>query len=205
MADITVRIYSHSRSHKIASADFTYDLRKIDNPPREMRRQFDGRAKRLREHLLRDTTFSAMLESAAVEIDAACKNTGTSTFRSIVGCSINLPGLGVLHDGPVSKQPVDDHGSQILGEEGSDAQSETATEESEVRHRDGAAIDDSKVLTISCFCERGKHRSVAFAEELAKRLGYWHVALVHTDIDRKPAKIPRDKDRKLRLEIDEDR
>ena len=40
-------------------------------------------------------------------------------------------------------------------------------------------------LTVSCYCERGKHRSVAFVEELGRKPWpkEWVVEIVHRDVD----------------------
>jgi hypothetical protein len=45
--------------------------------------------------------------------------------------------------------------------------------------------EDTARLVVSCFCERGKHRSVAFAEELSRHKWPrdWAVQLHHRDVD----------------------
>jgi hypothetical protein len=47
------------------------------------------------------------------------------------------------------------------------------------------ADEDAVQLIVSCFCERGKHRSVAFAEELSRHKWPrdWAVQLHHRDVD----------------------
>jgi len=49
----------------------------------------------------------------------------------------------------------------------------------------GTAEDDPVQLLVSCFCERGKHRSVAFAEELSRHKWPrdWVVQIHHRDVD----------------------
>jgi hypothetical protein len=47
-------------------------------------------------------------------------------------------------------------------------------------------MDEGTVqFVVSCFCERGKHRSVAFAEELSRHKWPrdWAVEMHHRDVD----------------------
>jgi RNase adaptor protein for sRNA GlmZ degradation len=46
------------------------------------------------------------------------------------------------------------------------------------------AMPNERVLSVGCFCERGKHRSVAFVEELGRRKWpkQWIVRVVHRDV-----------------------
>jgi RNase adaptor protein for sRNA GlmZ degradation len=47
------------------------------------------------------------------------------------------------------------------------------------------ADDRSTDLRVGCFCELGRHRSVAFVEELARRKwpSEWEVEINHRDVD----------------------
>jgi hypothetical protein len=52
-------------------------------------------------------------------------------------------------------------------------------------------IDDrSTELRVGCFCELGRHRSVAFVEELARRKwpSEWEVEVCHRDVDQSRGK-----------------
>lgn len=65
---------------------------------------------------------------------------------------------------------------------------EAAPQISEAQEEDDIseiADDDTPQLVVSCFCERGKHRSVAFAEELSRHKWprEWAVELHHRDVE----------------------
>ena len=48
----------------------------------------------------------------------------------------------------------------------------------------------SKELRVGCFCELGRHRSVAFVEELSRRKwpSEWEVEIYHRDVDHSRSK-----------------
>jgi RNase adaptor protein for sRNA GlmZ degradation len=50
--------------------------------------------------------------------------------------------------------------------------------------------DRSPKLRVGCFCELGRHRSVAFVEELAHRKwpSDWEVEICHRDVDQSKSK-----------------
>lgn len=48
--------------------DLKFDLRKISNPPKHIRDAYDGRSKRLRDHMLADGAFVKMLDAAQLEV-----------------------------------------------------------------------------------------------------------------------------------------
>jgi hypothetical protein len=53
--------------------------------------------------------------------------------------------------------------------------------------RGSAEAQSPKVLRVGVFCEMGRHRSVAFVEELSRRKWprEWVVEVVHRDVDRR--------------------
>ena len=55
---------------------------------------------------------------------------------------------------------------------------------------DSDAGDRSQELRVGCFCELGRHRSVAFVEELARRKwpSEWEVEICHRDVDQSRGK-----------------
>ena len=50
--------------------------------------------------------------------------------------------------------------------------------------------DWSTQLRVGCFCELGRHRSVAFVEELSRRKwpSEWRVEICHRDVDQSRSK-----------------
>lgn len=72
--DYPARLYiltlvSHSHSPPLNPApQLKFDLRKITNPPKLIRDSCDGRSKRLREHMLANDDFVALVETAQASI-----------------------------------------------------------------------------------------------------------------------------------------
>lgn len=130
----TLILVSHAHARPLSHPpDLKYDLRKISNPPKHIRDAYDGRSKRLREHMLHDDAFIRLLETARTDVEAQVASLLTSDGTA------NAP-RQAPHDDQV---PVQSDASSI----GSQRNAE---------------------LIVSCFCERGKHRSVAFVEELSR-------------------------------------
>ncbi|KAK4498182.1 hypothetical protein PRZ48_010839 [Zasmidium cellare] len=107
---------------------------------------------------------------------------------------------GASHEG-VSKQASQPEETCFVAEASEDNPSDNQTRESddeeaqaqydsdqEEPNSSSGEIEpesDSRLLRISCFCERGRHRSVAFAEELG-RMAWprgWGVLVQHRDVD----------------------
>lgn len=65
----TLVLVSHSHSPPLVPApQLKFDLRKITNPPKHIRDAYDGRSKRLREHMLANDDFVALVETAQASI-----------------------------------------------------------------------------------------------------------------------------------------
>lgn len=90
--------------------------------------------------------------------------------------------------GPAIKEP-ETHGeeeasSPELGAESLGSDDEVASDEDD--DDDEVEITNVPDLTVDISCERGKHRSVAFAEELAARKWKdWNVQVIHRDANSK--------------------
>ncbi|KAI5363945.1 hypothetical protein Slin15195_G096000 [Septoria linicola] len=219
MADVETQtviceIWSHSHAPPLhPPASVAFDLRKVPNPPKHVRDQYDGRSKRLSEHLLHGAVFVGLLERAAKEI--------TQAINAIFSESLNrdAPGITtssdhVSHDnvlpdadssgdltaadsvssGCTNGPTVSDSGIldrslvpvmnsrhprvrhepalQPLCDENLDSKEDPLSDSGEVvsGRSSGEEPKSDQVLRISCFCERGRHRSVAFAEELGRTL-----------------------------------
>ncbi|KAL2022629.1 hypothetical protein VTK56DRAFT_4973 [Thermocarpiscus australiensis] len=67
-----LHIVSHDRHTEMSPAmDLDYDLREVPNPPKALRRVHTGLSSGLREHLLDNPRFRALLDRAESEIRAA--------------------------------------------------------------------------------------------------------------------------------------
>ena len=195
---VICEIFSHSHAPPLRpAADLSFDLRRLPNPPKHIRDQYDGRSKRLREHLIHEPDFTKLLEEATQQILQAAevlwqgyissdcnKATVTSGVQQACHGLDEQPEENVLaesssgrtygptvsdsrkHDIIASLEPV------VVNSQSKEhplAESGESVEEEEVGLEEEEPKSDP-VLRISCFCERGRHRSVAFAEELGRRL-----------------------------------
>ncbi|KAM0691394.1 hypothetical protein Q7P36_010165 [Cladosporium allicinum] len=141
-------LISHSHRRPLSCPpNLKFDLRKVSNPPKHIRNAYDGRSKRLREHMIHMEDFKSLLETAEKSIE--------EEMLLLV------------------QNRQETHGA--------------ALQVSEEKEEDvsGIADVDTVQLVVSCFCERGKHRSVAFAEELSRHKWPrdWAVQLHHRDVD----------------------
>lgn len=66
----SVAFISHSHSPPLLpEPSLKFDLRRLKNPPKHIRDAYDGRSKRLREHMLADEGFRALLDAAQAEVE----------------------------------------------------------------------------------------------------------------------------------------
>lgn len=66
----TLILVSHSHAPPLVQAPhLEFDLRKTSNPPKHIRDAYDGRSKRLREHMMASDEFCALLDSAQARIE----------------------------------------------------------------------------------------------------------------------------------------
>ena len=66
----TLVLISHSHAPPLLpEPQLKYDLRKTSNPPKHIRDAYDGRSKRLREHMLSSDEFCTLLETAQARIE----------------------------------------------------------------------------------------------------------------------------------------
>ena len=167
-------LISHSHRRPLSCPPhLKFDLRKVSNPPKHIRDAYDGRSKRLREYMLHMEDFTSLLETAkkSIEVDMTMfvQNGQGESSAVMLGC-LDAPSLqGRLTD---HQSCAEAHGATPQVPEVKDDVSENPQ---------GNAVQ----LVVSCFCERGRHRSVAFAEELSryKRPREWAVEIHHRDVD----------------------
>jgi hypothetical protein len=66
----TLVLISHSHAPPLLpEPHLRFDLRKTSNPPKHIRDAFDGRSKRLREHMMASDEFCALLDTAQARIE----------------------------------------------------------------------------------------------------------------------------------------
>ena len=63
-------LISHSHRHPLSRPpNLKFDLRKVSNPPKHIRDAYDGRSKRLREHMMHMEDFTSLLDTAKKSIE----------------------------------------------------------------------------------------------------------------------------------------
>lgn len=218
--NVILVIWSHAHAPPLQPpADVSFDLRRVPNPPKHIRDSYNGRSKRLREHLLHDATFTSLLNSAREEIlsvakereggarDAASElaaqpektcfvaegETVTSSPRDLSATGTGTSNRTASDDGDNQADEIsdDDEEAQAQAQAASNTieydfnREEPASESGEIEPEETESESESRLLRIGCFCERGRHRSVAFAEELG-RMAWpraWDVVVQHRDVE----------------------
>jgi RNase adaptor protein for sRNA GlmZ degradation len=67
-------LISHSHRRPLSHPpDLKFDLRKVSNPPKHIRDAYDGRSKRLREHMMHMEDFTSLLDTAKKSIEEQMK------------------------------------------------------------------------------------------------------------------------------------
>lgn len=145
-----------------------YNIRHLPNPPRHLRVKATGLSRRLQKEFLQNDNVETFLIKVRGEICNAVKE----------GCD------QLLHS-------VEEQDENKQGAEEDDQCSMLKAHSNEQAALEGA--DDIDIVVTIC-CEEGRHRSVAFVEELAQRLAvlkdedgfsqHWQptVNVIHRDI-----------------------
>jgi hypothetical protein len=90
----TLLLISHSHAPPlIPEPHLKFDLRKTSNPPKYIRDAYDGRSKRLREHMMANGDFCALLDTAQISIE--------EQMSSFAGCGREDPGQSISNFGLV--------------------------------------------------------------------------------------------------------
>lgn len=155
-------LISHARTNPLHTPpDLKYDIRSVSNPPKQIRDKYTGIDKRLREHMLSHGDFVLLLDRAESEIKASMEKMAADGARTA-----EKPAYKPVRPRVASRPAPAEREDEDDGEETDD--------------------EDRPKLRVSVFCVRGRHRSVAFAEELALRSwpGNWEVRVVHRDLGR---------------------
>ncbi|KAL3440662.1 hypothetical protein BJX65DRAFT_26099 [Aspergillus insuetus] len=156
-----------SRYHKTLA----YNIRHLPNPPRHLRASgATGLSRRLQKEFLQNDSVEAYLAKVQGEIADAIREGCTR----VVGAA----------------EPEPDEKNEHGFDEGDPRAFETSDEDAAFKEEGDVDID----LIVTICCEEGRHRSVAFVEELARKLAtlkdgydnseYWQldVHVTHRDI-----------------------
>lgn len=153
---------SHAHAPPLRPApDLKFDLRQVDNPPKALRASHTGTSKRLRDHMLGQDDFAELLAEAERQIREAMAATVKEFSAAPEAAAKTATAAG-------SKQ-AEDEASVSMDEGDSDLE------------------DPSRpTLRVGMFCAKGKHRSVAFVEELAARRwpAQWDIKVTHRDLNK---------------------
>lgn len=173
-----ILLYSHARTNPPSSPDLTYDLRAVHSPPKPLRDKHTGTDKRLREHMLTHGDFVALLDRAEAEIKSLM-NLTLSTYRLPPRKSRQALGRRLSRT-LTGEFVVDGADGAGFGKGGRDDDGDEEEEGLEEGDRDRPR------LKIGVFDVRGRHRSVAFVEELKGREwpAGWEVRGFHRDLQR---------------------
>lgn len=122
--------------------DLAYNIRHLPNPPRNIRANSTGLSRRLQKEFLRNDNVEAFLLKVQDEL------------------------LGVIEEGwDQSLNSTEENGNKYDLEVLDERQKKDANVSKD------AALEDLDIdVTVTICCEEGRHRSVAFVEELARRL-----------------------------------
>jgi RNase adaptor protein for sRNA GlmZ degradation len=171
-------LISHSRTHPLRTPpDLKFDVRSVANPPKQIRDKYTGVDKRLREHMLSHGDFVLLLDRAEGEIKALMRKMTVGAPEEGIPALKEWRAAATGGKGRVVRN-VQQRGAV------------DGVEEDEVEDGSGEDEDvedeDRPMLRVGVFCVRGRHRSVAFAEELALREWpkEWEVRVVHRDLAR---------------------
>ncbi|EGX49937.1 hypothetical protein AOL_s00076g578 [Orbilia oligospora ATCC 24927] len=175
------------------AAPLRYDMRNVTNPPRQLRGNMDGRSKKLRDHLMNDKDFLALLETIQNdilrEIERLQKLECGKEVQVQVGVGADKE-VDTTHEIQQSREipeqecskDADSHDKEYLPSDGEDTGDETSTNESQY----GPDNENEPTVVVNCFCHLGRHRSASMVEELARLK--WpagtDIEVIHRDIDK---------------------
>jgi hypothetical protein len=202
-----LQITSHGRTFGPLSPapSILINLTSLPNPHVQLRKKYLGSSARLRKEFFGDEKARQALERSVVEIEECMRqfegpkvgNEDSELRRE--GDDVGDVGLEASQEGQEDLingkgHEVEDDG-EGLDEDGVEREEIVLheDEDGEKGNEDEDWEDDSdiKVLRVGVQCEMGRHRSVAMAEELGRRLDgrkRWTVEVEHRDIGNKRGK-----------------
>jgi hypothetical protein len=211
---LLISITSHTYAPPLQpTPDLKYDLRELPGPDNYTRGKYDGRSKHLREWLSKENGYAELLEKVeqdimakgreleaevevvpAPEVTADAKETGEKPNTEEVEKKEEAT-EGAEQKAVAEKQETSEEVEKTAVEGEEEAQDPEQSEDpAAVEPSDAGDLDKAdepqvpvkppKVLRVGVCCELGRHRSVAFIEELARRQwpAEWAVEVVHRDV-----------------------
>jgi len=207
---LLISITSHTYAPPLQpTPDLKYDLRELPSPDNYTRAKYDGRSKHLREWLGKENEYAELL--GKVEQDIMAKGRELEAEVEVVSTPVVAADAKETDEkskteGAEKKEEASEGAEQKAAAETSEEvktavegaeeaqdpeqpEDPTAVEPSDAGDLDKAdepqvPVKPPKVLRVGVCCELGRHRSVAFIEELARRQwpAEWAVEVVHRDV-----------------------
>ncbi|KAK6335187.1 hypothetical protein TWF718_010624 [Orbilia javanica] len=175
------------------AAPLRYDMRDVTNPPRQLRGSMDGRSKKLRDHLMNDKDFIALLET--IQNDILQEIERLEKLECGKGKEVNVGVEGDKEAAPTQEiQQGRDEAEQKcsidaeLHDKGNvpPDEEETASEASISGDQCDSDNENGPTIFVNCFCQLGRHRSASMVEALARLK--WpagtDIEVIHRDIDK---------------------
>lgn len=171
------------------SPDLKYDLCDFPSPEKHVRSKYDGRTKRLRDWLSREPAYVEYLgkveaeilaKGRELEIDAEKEKEEQEKVEADKAiAAAATPAEPAEHPSPESAPQSAVEGERSTTPTADQAELEADEEEGEV-----TTLHKAMNLRVGVSCEMGRHRSVAFVEELSRRKWpvEWAVEIVHRDV-----------------------
>ncbi|KAK6511805.1 hypothetical protein TWF481_000711 [Arthrobotrys musiformis] len=175
------------------AAPLRYDMRNVTNPPRQLRGNMDGRSKKLRDHLMDNKDFVALLEAIRCDILREIERLQKLGCGEAEGAEV---GVGADKEADTTHEIQQGRG-ETEPEHSIDADShdnehptsdEDDTGDATTIHADRSITDNENgpTVVVNCFCHLGRHRSASMVEELARLK--WppgtDIEVIHRDIDK---------------------
>jgi hypothetical protein len=198
---VLISITSHTYAPPLQpTPELKYDLRALPSPDNYMRSKYDGRSKRLREWLSRESVYAELLgqveqdvmaKARELEAERAMEANVVESVKEKVNTTAETE-TPTEEAAATGKAPEAETKEEVAAEVKDEEEEKPADDATEEESKEAAAeespavpaVKPPKVLRIGVCCELGRHRSVAFVEELAKRQwpAEWAVEVVHRDV-----------------------
>jgi hypothetical protein len=182
--------------------DALINLTSLPNPPVQLRKNYVGTNARLRKEFFGYERVRAALEGSLAKVKGAMEEIERKRRSSVSGEEVDEGSKDVVMEMSDLSAKDDRVALKIAGDESGShewsAQSEDEDEEENEADDKSDSLQDTSdgeiphehILTVGVQCEMGRHRSVAFAEELGRSIDAegregWLVEVRHRDLGNK--------------------
>ncbi|TFK37383.1 hypothetical protein BDQ12DRAFT_685260 [Crucibulum laeve] len=163
---LLIMSYGHRRGPLVITPppSLTIDLRKLPNPPKNIRDNHTGDSGALRDWLVKDEEFQAKLEDTYAKIQDILKEKRVDEI--------------------VKVDETEEEGKQANAEEDEEeGDQDSHIDDSDDGESEQDDENEGRIVSIGIRCELGRHLSVAFAEELGKKkFDGWEMVVQHRDL-----------------------